>query len=292
MSGSRSEAPAVSLSVRLYRGFLWMYPEPFRREYGQHMVQLFRDYALRVHRQEGPAGLVSFWALTLLDWLRSVVEQHLEKETLVTRNSLIRLSGWAMAVGGVASAFGFLLFMYSEAISLRVDGVWEGVFVTAFFYGPIGVGLGLLGLRARYGEGFGQAGKLAMILGALGGLGLLTAGNVVQSMTNDLGDNGFGIWALGLIITFITLGVYGILAAVQKAQGRGNGLAAVAALPVVIIAVLASITRGGSGPGPIGLAPLVLFTSLFVMMGASLAMLGYQLQAGLPEQSPTRAESS
>ena len=70
----------------------------------------------------------------------------------MTRNTLIRMSGWAMAIGGSASAFGLIAVLLMEQFFLRITGVWEGILVIAFFYGPLGVGLGLLGLRARYGR--------------------------------------------------------------------------------------------------------------------------------------------
>lgn len=292
MSGPRSEAPVVSLSVRLYELLLVVYPRPFRTEYGPHMLQVFRDCTLRTHKEQGFVGMVSLWALTLLDWLRSVVEQHLEKETLVTRNSLIRLSGWAMLVGGAASSLGLIFLILSEEYFLVVSAVWEAVLVVAFFYGPLGVGLGLLGLRARYGEDIGEGGKLAMLVGAIGGIVLVLIGDVVQSLPNNLDDNGFWIFMVGLFLTFATLELYGLVALIRRPQERWNGLAAVAGLPIPIIVVITAFSSSGSEPRSLIFILAFLFVSLFTIMGISLAMLGYQLQAEAPEQISAEVESA
>ena len=37
----------ISVSVWVYRGLLYAYPRSFRREYGEAMVQVFRDLCLR-----------------------------------------------------------------------------------------------------------------------------------------------------------------------------------------------------------------------------------------------------
>lgn len=282
----------VSLSVRLYELLLVVYPRPFRNEYGRHMLQVFRDCSLRVHKEEGFVGLISLWALTLLDWLRSVVEQHLEKETLVTRNTLIRLSGWAMVVGGAASSLGVIFLILSEEYLLRVSAMWEAVLVVAFFYGPLGVGLGLLGLRARYGEDIGEVGKLAMLVGAIGGIALVLIGDVVQSLPNNLDDNGFWIFTVGLFLTFAILELYGLVALIRRPQERWNGLAAVAGLPISIMALITASSSNGAEAGSLIFSLAIIFISLLIIMGIALAMLGYQLQAEAPEHVSAEAGSA
>lgn len=292
MSRAGTEVTVVSLSVRLYELLLVVYPRPFRNEYGRHMLQVFRDCSLRVNKEEGFVGLISLWALTLLDWLRSVVEQHLEKETLVTRNTLIRLSGWAMVVGGAASSLGVIFLILSEEYLLRVSAMWEAVLVVAFFYGPLGVGLGLLGLRARYGEDIGEVGKLAMLVGAIGGIALVLIGDVVQSLPNNLDDNGFWIFTVGLFLTFAILELYGLVALIRRPQERWNGLAAVAGLPISIMALITASSSNGAEAGSLIFSLAIIFISLLIIMGIALAMLGYQLQAEAPEHVSAEAGSA
>lgn len=68
------------------------------------MTQFFRDCCIRAVRQGGRRGLVLLWAITLLDFLRSVLEQHLQKETDMSKSKLVKLTGIVLMVGG------FLLF--------------------------------------------------------------------------------------------------------------------------------------------------------------------------------------
>jgi hypothetical protein len=69
----------VALSLSLYRLLLAAYPAAFRQEYGEAMVQLFRDTALDGYRQRGPWGLLAVWVRTLVDLAVSVGRQQREE---------------------------------------------------------------------------------------------------------------------------------------------------------------------------------------------------------------------
>jgi hypothetical protein len=64
---SSSDPALVTFSALTYRLLLMFYPTRFRREYGPHMAQVFRDCCLKTYRQYGPPGMLSLWALTLFD---------------------------------------------------------------------------------------------------------------------------------------------------------------------------------------------------------------------------------
>lgn len=289
MIGRASDVLPVALSVRLYRLFLIVYPKSFRREYGPHMLQVFRDYSLRVYDRSGLSGMLSLWALTLLDLLRSMVEQHLQKETFMSKDTLIRLSGWALIAGGIASGIGFAVVLFDwtgSSSGLRLSGVWEGLMVVAFFYGPIGVALGSLGLRARFGEAVGGLARNALLLGAIGGTALMLIGDYMQSARVGQYDNGFGIWTYGLALTFVMLEVYGILALRRKPQSRWNGLAALAGAPITLLVAITALVGASNGTPPLG---VVLFVSaMMALMSVALVMLGFLVQSDLPE--PMAAE--
>jgi hypothetical protein len=74
-STTRKDSALVVLSNIAYRLLLLTYPARFRREYGPHMAQAFRDCCLRALHQTGPPGVLRLWSLTLVDWLKSVIEQ-------------------------------------------------------------------------------------------------------------------------------------------------------------------------------------------------------------------------
>ena len=70
---------AVALSTATYRLLLACYPPRFRREFGPHMAQVFRDCCLKTYRQSGTPGMLALWALTLFDWFKTVIEQQLHQ---------------------------------------------------------------------------------------------------------------------------------------------------------------------------------------------------------------------
>jgi hypothetical protein len=120
---------------------LLAYPATFRQEYGSHMAHVFRDCGLRAFRQGGPNGMARLWLVTLLDFIHSVLEQHLQKETFMTKSHAIKLSGWAFMLG----SFGFMaLNNDSMAVS------FVGLVISSIL-----LSLGMLSLRAGYGDRVG-----------------------------------------------------------------------------------------------------------------------------------------
>jgi hypothetical protein len=290
MSSNTPETLSVQLSVRLYQLFLIVYPKSFRLEYGPHMLQVFRDYSIRTYNRRGPSGMLSLWALTLLDLLRSMIEQHLQRETFMSKNMLIRLSGWALVIGGVAFGIGFIFLILSETFGARRgSGVLEGLWVIAVFFGPIGVGLGLLGIRARFGDLAGVLGRNILLIGAIIGTSAVLIGDIMQFATLDANDSGFGVFSAGVFIIFVCLGLYGLLALWQKPQPRWNGLAAVAGFPISLVGVITAVYDGPNTTDPIFTFP---FAVLFAIMCAALVMLGYLVQSDIPEQISVEPESA
>ncbi len=67
----------VSLSVRLYRRLLALYPAAYRREYGPWMVQAFRDLCRAAYRQGGAWRVGGLWLRTLADTLATAAAERL-----------------------------------------------------------------------------------------------------------------------------------------------------------------------------------------------------------------------
>ena len=63
------------LAERIYRALLLAYPEEHRREFGEPMVQLFRD---RMRRDGGGLATLAVWVHTLLDLVRSASRERME----------------------------------------------------------------------------------------------------------------------------------------------------------------------------------------------------------------------
>jgi hypothetical protein len=66
--------------------------------------------------------MFSLWMLTLLDLFSTAVEEHLHRETNMTKEKFIRLSGWALILAAVTLVVGFGLSggetSYDECSSL------------------------------------------------------------------------------------------------------------------------------------------------------------------------------
>src|SRR5512138_258538 len=101
MNNRAADAPLVTFSCTVYRLFMTAYPARFRREYGVDMLQVFRDACRRTIRESGTKGLTRFWALTLFDLVRSVPEQHLQKEAYMSRSQFIKVSGIALILSSL-----------------------------------------------------------------------------------------------------------------------------------------------------------------------------------------------
>ena len=128
----------VKWSVRLYRLLLAAYPASFRNEYGEAMVQLFRDTARDAYRRRGLLGLLMVWPRTLTDLAVSVVRQHRDKPVQASSESVLlrdflhkwrRLGSEALSVTVFSTWYGLhLLRLYFQ----RATFVWTTLTVIAF----------------------------------------------------------------------------------------------------------------------------------------------------------------
>jgi hypothetical protein len=67
----------LSASLRLYTLLLLIYPRSFRREYGELMVQLFRDLMRDGIRQRGCLGVIKVWWRVVAELPATAGQQHL-----------------------------------------------------------------------------------------------------------------------------------------------------------------------------------------------------------------------
>ena len=66
------------VSYRIYGLLLLAYPKDFRRDYGPHMAQIFRDCYRAEKRRPGQARLFRLWLNTLVDLLRTAPKERME----------------------------------------------------------------------------------------------------------------------------------------------------------------------------------------------------------------------
>jgi hypothetical protein len=79
--------PLIALAERLYRFLLMLYPAHYRQEYGLLMVQVFRDMSRASYKRRGAVGLALWWCATLLDLIRTIIEQR--REASMSKSTLI-----------------------------------------------------------------------------------------------------------------------------------------------------------------------------------------------------------
>lgn len=281
--------PIIAFSVKVYQVFLIAYPTKFRQEYASHMLQVFRDSCLRAFRQNGTNGILKLWAITLFDLLRSLIEEYLQKETYMTKSKFIRLSGWSLMLGSVA----FPLFTFSALVEsnfydpymrLNVFVFYNPGLVLGIWISSILLAVGILGLRARYGEEVGFAGKKFLLIGAIAGpaIGLL---GVFGSVAKVIIWAEFLLYA-GNITLLACLTIFGILALRVKPLPRWNGLPFISGLwfPVLLPAAQIANANGVSGNLILNVAKGTL-----LLQSIALFILGYILQANVLEETPAIA---
>jgi hypothetical protein len=77
MNNSSTNKGSV-ISQRVYGMLLLAYPLEFRREYGPHMAQVFRDCERRERRLQRVAGLPRLWLHVLADLAKTVPKERLQ----------------------------------------------------------------------------------------------------------------------------------------------------------------------------------------------------------------------
>lgn len=285
-----SDPYLVSLSASVYRVLLAFYPARFKRDYGPHMAQVFRDSCLKTNRQSGPRGMLSLWALTLFDWFKTVIEEQMNRGTEMTRNKFIRLSGWAMVLAAV-----ILLLSFLPEADQFLDGLYQtfgqpataaqhelfqsittGMRSLLFPAAILFITLGLFGLYIRYGVQTGNSAKMSLGMGIAGGVvSLAISAGIIMGIQNVR-----PLMNISMAFMFAGLFVFGLAALRSRPMPRGNGLPALAGFwwPYLVIQSYVYpqfIQRLGSQ------VPLWFSFTIFSLMSIGLATLGYVLQADI-----------
>lgn len=78
----------IAVSDKIFRKLLWLYPQPYRRDFGDLMALLFRDQCRAAWQRERYAGLLKLWLRTLPDLGKtSLIEQLNQIERNYMMNS-------------------------------------------------------------------------------------------------------------------------------------------------------------------------------------------------------------
>jgi hypothetical protein len=277
------DSPVVTCSVRAYRVLLVAYPARFRREYGPHMVQVFRDSCRQASRQGGTNGLVRLWRITLLDCLRSAFEQHTNHEARVSGSQFVKLSGFAFITG----SFYFVLAALASQDPIIFYALWPTTLLLA---------TGMLGLRVRYREIAGGFGRNILLIGVIGTV-LLWVVVACQLLVTSrvLPASGFFLALKSLYvlpfaapaILLLGLGLFGLAAVRRRPRAPLNWLPVLAGIgfpPIGVYVAGYQLAHSGALPPMQGLI-LGNVRVLLLVQFIALCALGAVLVADTPQEA-------
>jgi hypothetical protein len=228
----------LAVSERVYHALLVLYPADFRRDYGQHMMQVFRDVCRDTYRQRGAAGLVTWWAEALFDLLQTALAERRKVNFTMSQAKFIQWSGWLCILGG-------MFFVASSVSQLQSgSGIPFQLSLFALAPGMALIMLGLLGILLRYKAHLNLFG-IVSLLTALIGAGLTAIGWLL-TLT---GVNGFwNVFFIGWLVQLAGHTVFGGFATTTHLLPKWNfALLIGSALPLTIVVLGLGSQQANSG---------------------------------------------
>ena len=215
---------SLILSTRLYKALLVIYPSGFRQEYGWQMLQVFGDCCRRTLRQAGMAGLLLLWSRTLLDTVQTAFEEHTQRGVDMSKEKFVKLSGWALVLGGPVIALGGLAASRPEynASSLPIDRYINAVDLPLLVMGLLLLSVGFIGLLVHYGKASGAFGRFSLGLAIVSGV--ISATGCIGLGFNNSSEIWWYMFFLGLTSLFLCTTLFGVVCLQRKVLPRWNGL--------------------------------------------------------------------
>lgn len=199
-------------SLALYRALLGLYPRRFRSLYGPHMLQVFGD-CLRDARTQGPGGVARLWLATLLDLIRSAIEERTRRGFTMTREGFIRLSGPLWMFGGA-----LILVSLLSGFETRFDDplggpdLWYELAGTLWTPALLLIVVGLAGFYRQHRDAIGLPGRFAVVgagiaATASAGGGLLLGLDLARIVRSEFGWFLFVFGIMALLGNLLLLGI-------------------------------------------------------------------------------------
>ena len=196
----------TSFSERLYRVLLVAYPEEFRRQYSEQLVQAFGDLYRKELEQRGRIGLIVLWLRTLSDLAASVFSGR--SGFLVSSPSLIRLGGAAFVLGGILYlAPWWLVFNFISFGGFTPEDFWSYA-LTLMPRGPVATDLA---------AGFVAAGMLTL------GISIKRRAASGMRWVKILTTAGIGLTTVALVASVVEA-VVGVMVGATFVTGPWSGL--------------------------------------------------------------------
>ena len=287
MSIKTDHPQLVLMSIRIYSLLLVGYPSQFRREYGPHMLQVFRDSCQRAYAVDGLNSMIIFWIQTMTDYFKTVIEENLERGTNMNKIKYTKLAGWAFIVAGIALFVGYLAAgrpeydshnFASQAIDRYANIAAPVLLIMGFLLALVG----MTGLLVRFGERASSFGRISLWIGIISGLIVIVA---LTGFFLEIEVFWYITWASAGIM-FLGLTLYGFDCLVQNTMERWNGLPIITGISIASFMLINGVYESATGGQWLSL-PDIVFHLMFIVTSIGLAALGYLLQSNLPEESGT-----
>lgn len=252
----------LTASERLYSALLILYPAGFRREYGQHMTQLFRDVCRDVYHQGGALALIHWWAAALFDLIHTSINERRKADFTMSQAKFIQWSGWLCIFGG-------FFFAAGSISQLQVDsrtGFYQ-LAVFALVPGMALIMLGLLGIWLRYRLHLNLFGTTALLTALIGA----SAATIGWLLMLTGGDNYWNVFIFGWLVYLAGHTVFGGFAATEHLLPRWNfALLIGSALPLTVAVLGLSRQQSAFGPNWGGFVMLMLIGIGWLLTGWAL----------------------
>ena len=194
-----SENRGLTLSVRLYGLLLAAYPAEFRREYGPHMAQLFRDRCRDEQRRRSRSArgsLLRVWVETILDLARTAPGEHLRNggRGVQLMKALLKIAAALVAYVVLFMLAGKFLLAAREHLPYLITTLMDSLIA-------IGILFNFLFLVFST-TGWLKAGRAVVISG------IVTAALVIAmvsaiALSHPVEDRPSGAGILGLVVSFL-----------------------------------------------------------------------------------------
>ncbi len=183
------------LSEWLYGVLLRLYPKRFRTVYGQQMRQTFRDACRVAYRQNGVGGVLALWLPTLLDLVKSALEERAQQgEITMFKARLVNMAGSLTMLVGVL----WLLACVGDFVfRLGAEGneAFLGLVAIPFFLSFVPLLFALIGTRWRFHQAAGSLGRIGLALSVAGGSGVLVSVLINILLSGLAPEAGPHLWA-------------------------------------------------------------------------------------------------
>jgi len=157
------------VSERLYGALLYLYPKQFRATYSQQMRLTFRDACRVAYHRNGVGGLLALWLPTLLDLLKSALEERVRQgEYTMLKGPLMASAGPLTIVVGALILVGPISDLVQLVRPPFTETLWE---IFHFQTAAMSVAVMLpafTGTWLRYKAAAGGLGRLGLILNVAG----------------------------------------------------------------------------------------------------------------------------